>query len=503
VSSPPAPPTRTPSPRPLTLATTTSTQDSGLLDLLLPKFRAETGIDVKVVAVGSGQAMELGRRGDADVLLVHAPEAEQQFVQEGYGVHRYPLMFNDFVIVGPLNDPVAIKGMTSAVEALRKIAAAKGTFVSRADKSGTHAKEQSLWKLAEINPQGDWYLKAGAGMAETLRTASEKGAYTLTDRATYLAQRTKLDLEVVVVKDELLLNHYALVQLSAAKYPDLNHEGAERFISFLFGSEAQRAIATFGQDKFGQPLFFLLRSDGGKPAKPVILPANLQQPVLVLDYQGMALPPVKEPYLQIRSDGKVIVGAPFRDFKRIETELSGDDLQTLMHFIVRENDLFGFSPDLVKGTIEAEVQNGRQSPGNIEPTTTVIRVRANGQEREIQYVELDRAARLFPEIRQLAQLHQVERRLNLLICTLRAGDREILETALSLANDQLTQQSPAVKPLGLDDLRGVGQGADGTLVIHFFRQSDTAVAPYYATTSATVERPVEGEAKVTIESTEK
>jgi tungstate transport system substrate-binding protein len=256
--SAPAPeaPQSTP-PRPLTLATTTSTQDSGLLDVLLPMFRTATGMDVKVVAVGSGQAMELGRRGDADVLLVHSPDAEQKLVDEGIAIGRYPLMANEFVIVGPTNDPAAIKGMNSATDAMRAIATAKALFVSRADKSGTHAKEQSLWELAQIDPQGDWYLKAGAGMAETLRIANEKDAYTLTDRATYLAQRTKLDLEVLVSKDVLLLNPYAVLQLNPSNFRNLNHGGAEQFISFLFSDAAQQTIANFGQDKFGEPLFFL------------------------------------------------------------------------------------------------------------------------------------------------------------------------------------------------------------------------------------------------------
>lgn len=247
--------------RTLTLATTTSTQDSGLLDAILPKFRESSGIEVKVVAVGSGQAMELGRRGDADVLLVHSPAAEEKFVADGFGSRRYPLMFNDFVIVGPRNDPAGIKGLDSAAEALRKLADAAGTFVSRADKSGTHVKEQSLWKLAELDPQGDWYLKSGSGMAETLRIANEKSSYTLTDRATYLAHRTELQLEVLVEKDGQLLNHYSVIQLNATRFPDLNHAGTEKFIAFLFASEAQQIIATFGQDKFGQPLFFLLPSD--------------------------------------------------------------------------------------------------------------------------------------------------------------------------------------------------------------------------------------------------
>jgi tungstate transport system substrate-binding protein len=166
-------------------------------------------------------------------------------------------MYNDFVIVGPASDAASIHGMASAVEALRKIAEAPAQFVSRGDNSGTHAKERSLWKAAEMDPRGDWYLKAGSGMAETLRVANEKSAYTLTDRATFLAQRDKLDLSVLVEKDDRLLNHYAVLQLNPEKHPELNHAGAEQFISFLFSPAAQRLIADFGRDTFGQPLFFL------------------------------------------------------------------------------------------------------------------------------------------------------------------------------------------------------------------------------------------------------
>ena len=245
--------------RPITLATTTSTQDSGLLDVLLPKFREATGIEVKVVAVGSGQAMELGRRGDADVLMVHSPDAEEKFMSDGYGEKRLPLMYNDFVLIGPAEDPAKIRGTTNAVEAMRKIAGASATFVSRGDKSGTHAKEQSLWKQADLDPQGDWYLKAGSGMAETLRIATEKAGYTLTDRATFLAQREHLKLEILVEGDASLLNYYSVIQISRTKFPDLNHAGVERFVEFLGSESARETIENFGRDKFGQPLFFLTK----------------------------------------------------------------------------------------------------------------------------------------------------------------------------------------------------------------------------------------------------
>lgn len=245
--------------RPITLATTTSMQDSGLLDVLLPKFHEATGIEVKVVAVGSGQAMELGRRGDADVLIVHSPEAEEKFMGDGYGEKRLPLMYNDFVLVGPAEDPAKIRGTANAVEALRKIAGASATFVSRGDKSGTHAKEHTLWKQADLDPQGNWYLKAGSGMAETLRIATEKSGYTLTDRATFLAQREHVKLEILVEGDESLLNHYSVIQISRSKFPDLNHAGVERFVAFLGSESARETIENFGRDKFGQPLFFLTK----------------------------------------------------------------------------------------------------------------------------------------------------------------------------------------------------------------------------------------------------
>jgi tungstate transport system substrate-binding protein len=246
--------------RPVTLATTTSTLDSGLLDVLLAKFREATGIEVKVVAVGSGQALELGRRGDADALMVHSPEAETKFMADGYGEKRLPLMHNDFVLVGPAEDPARVRGTANAVDALRKIAGASATFVSRGDESGTHAKEQSLWKQADLDPQGSWYLQVGSGMAETLRIATEKSGYTLTDRATFLAQRQHLKLEILVEGDESLLNHYSIIQISRSNFPDLNHAGVERFIAFLGSESAHKIIESFGRHKFGQPLFFLSKS---------------------------------------------------------------------------------------------------------------------------------------------------------------------------------------------------------------------------------------------------
>ena len=175
--------------RSLTLATTTSTQDSGLLDVLIPLFAQETGIEVKVVAVGTGQALEIGRRGDADVLLTHVPESEQQFMSAGFGESRREVMYNDFVLVGPKEDPAHVKGQSSIVAAMREVADAKAAFVSRGDESGTHLKEKAIWHNAAVTPEGDWYLSAGSGMAATLRIASEKHGYALTDRATFLRNR--------------------------------------------------------------------------------------------------------------------------------------------------------------------------------------------------------------------------------------------------------------------------------------------------------------------------
>jgi tungstate transport system substrate-binding protein len=178
---------RAPAPA-ITLATTTSTQDSGLLDALLPRFRQETGIEVKVVAVGTGQALQLGRRGDADVLLVHDPAGEEQFMAEGFGSERRPVMHNDFVLVGPPADPAGVKGQASAAAAFARIARARAPFVSRGDESGTHQKEKAVWRAAGIEPGGDWYVRAGGGMGQVLRMATEKRAYTLSDRGTFLAQ---------------------------------------------------------------------------------------------------------------------------------------------------------------------------------------------------------------------------------------------------------------------------------------------------------------------------
>ena len=241
----------------VTLATTTSTRDSGLLDALLPIFQAESHIEVKVIAVGTGQALELGRRGDADVLLTHAANAEQQFMQEGYGQARHPVMYNDFVLVGPVANPAQVEKQQEIAAAFHQLAASNSAFVSRGDNSGTHMKEQAIWKGSDATPDGDWYIRSGTGMAESLRIASEKQAYTLTDRSTFLAQQEHLDLAVLVEGDPLLHNPYAVMVVNSEKHPHINVMGAQAFAVFLLAPAAREIIARHGNDKYGQPLFFL------------------------------------------------------------------------------------------------------------------------------------------------------------------------------------------------------------------------------------------------------
>jgi tungstate transport system substrate-binding protein len=243
------------------LATTTSTQDSGLLDVLVPAFELATGYVVKTVAVGSGQAMTMGKECNADVLLVHSPAAETEFMDAGSGVDRRLVMHNDFVIVGPASDPAGIKGTAKAADALAKIAAAEATFVSRADKSGTNSKELALWKAADITPKGAWYLESGQGMGATLQIAFEKGGYTLTDRATYLATKDKLDLDLLVEGEAGLLNVYHVISVNPAKCPGVNTAGATAFADYLVSADGQALIGEFGTQKFGQPLFV---PDAGK-----------------------------------------------------------------------------------------------------------------------------------------------------------------------------------------------------------------------------------------------
>lgn len=245
-----------PAAKEIILATTTSTQDSGLLDVLIPIFEGQSGYTVKTVAVGTGQALKMGEDGNADVLLVHAPAAEKELMDGGFGAERLLVMHNDFVIVGPADDPAGIKGDVSAVEALVKIASAAAAFVSRGDDSGTHKAELALWKSGEIDPQGDWYIESGQGMAATLKIAGEKAAYTLTDRATYLATREGLGLEILVEGDPVLLNVYHVITVNPEKWPKVNNAGATAFAQFLIDGETQKVIGEFGVDKYGQPLFF-------------------------------------------------------------------------------------------------------------------------------------------------------------------------------------------------------------------------------------------------------
>ena len=240
----------------LLLVSTTSTQDSGLLDVLLPAFTERTGYVVQLVAVGSGQALKLGEQGNADVILLHSPAAEKEFVAKGFGVDRRLVMHNDFVLVGPAADPAGIQS-GNPVEALDKIFAAHATFVSRGDDSGTHVKELALWKNAGLDPAGqDWYLETGQGQGATLSIASEKGGYALTDRSTFLAYQPNIDLKILVEGDPFLLNVYHGITVNPEKQLNVNLEGAKAFADFVTSPEGQKIIAEFGVEEYGQPLFF-------------------------------------------------------------------------------------------------------------------------------------------------------------------------------------------------------------------------------------------------------
>jgi tungstate transport system substrate-binding protein len=247
----------------LILATTTSTADTGLLDVLVPMFEKKTGYMVKTIAVGSGQAMAMGQKGEADVLLVHSPDAEKQFVTDGYGINRQWVMHNDYVVVGPPADPAGIKAIKVTVDAFKKIAASEALFLSRGDKSGTDAKEKSLWKAAGITPAGQkWYQETGLGMGQTLNVAAEKKGYTLADRGTYLSLKKTLGMDILNEGDKSLLNVYHVIEVNPAKWPKANAEGAKAFATFMVAKETQAVIGTFGVEKFGGALFF---PDAGKP----------------------------------------------------------------------------------------------------------------------------------------------------------------------------------------------------------------------------------------------
>lgn len=248
----------------LILATTTSTQDSGLLDVLVPDFEKKTGYKVKTIAVGTGAALAMGQKGEADVLLTHAPSSEKPLVEDKTAVNYQLIMHNDFIIIGPANDPAGIKNKASLNDVFKAIAETQSVFISRGDKSGTDTKEKALWKQANITPSGSWYQESGVGMGQTLNIASQKAGYTLTDRATYLANKKNLQSEILREGDASLLNVYHVMQVNPDKFTKVNQEGAKAFVDFMISADTQKTIGEFGKDKYGQALFF---SDYGKKAE--------------------------------------------------------------------------------------------------------------------------------------------------------------------------------------------------------------------------------------------
>jgi len=246
---------QTPASRTVIVSTTTSTQDSGLLDVLVPLFERQTGYTVKTISVGTGQALALAARGEADVTLAHAPAQEKKYVADGKMLNRRLVMYNDFVLIGPESDPARIRGEKSVVAALKKIADAQARFVSRGDKSGTHTLELTLWQAAAVTPAAPWYIESGQGMGATLGVANDRQAYTLTDRATTLAFAKRIDLKPMVEGDRLLLNIYSVMEVNPANGPRVNAAGGKAFAEFMLAPETQQVIKTFGVDKYGQPLF--------------------------------------------------------------------------------------------------------------------------------------------------------------------------------------------------------------------------------------------------------
>ena len=244
-----------PASRNVILSTTTSTQDSGLLDVLIPLFEKQTGYIVKTVSVGTAQALALAAKGDADVALVHAPSLEKQHVADAKLLNRRLVMYNDFVIIGPKEDPAKIKSAKTALAALKLIEQSKSRFVSRGDNSGTHNLEKSLWKEAGIQPKGDWYIEAGQGMGATLGIANERDAYTITDRGTLLALGKRVNLPVLIEGDTALLNIYSVMEVNPANGPRINTAGGKAFADFMVAPQTQNVIKNFGVDKFGQSLF--------------------------------------------------------------------------------------------------------------------------------------------------------------------------------------------------------------------------------------------------------
>ena len=229
----------------LRLATTTSTANSGLMDYLLPEFKKDTAIEVQTIAVGTGKALRLGREGDVDIVLVHARNAEQAFIDAGYGAERFDVMYNDFVLIGPPDDPAQISTSQSVIEALQKILAIKSPFISRGDDSGTHKKELSLWRKTDNSPQGDWYKSVGQGMGKVIQIANELGAYTMTDRGTWLAYQSKSNLALLYQGDPPLFNPYGIIAVNPVRHSHVNHEGAERLINWLISNKGQRLIGEF------------------------------------------------------------------------------------------------------------------------------------------------------------------------------------------------------------------------------------------------------------------
>ncbi|MDP6822129.1 MAG: substrate-binding domain-containing protein [Dehalococcoidia bacterium] len=249
------------------LATTTSTFDTGLLDVLIPEFEKESGYNVKPIAVGTGKALAMGERGEADVLLVHAPAAEAELLASGAALDRKPVMHNFFVLVGPQADPARVMATSSVGNAMASIERAGSDFMSRGDDSGTHKMEMSLWDLAGVAPGGHWYQETGQGMGATLQIASQKSAYTLSDRATYIALSNVLDLGIVSGSDGDLLNTYSVLQLNGDRFSGLNVDGGRAFAEFLLSMETQATIRDFGIDSYGEPLFIPGPASGpGEPA---------------------------------------------------------------------------------------------------------------------------------------------------------------------------------------------------------------------------------------------
>lgn len=247
--------------RTLILATTTSVHDTGLLDRIIPLFEKKTGYFVKTIAVGTGQALKLGKKGETDVLLIHSPDEEIKFIKEGFGINRRTFMYNNFILLGPASNPAKISKDTNIIEAFKKIAQCKSLFISRGDNSGTHIKELSIWQKASINPVGEkWYQETGNGMGQTLLIANEKNGYTLSDRATFLALKKRLNnLKIFGKKDESLKNYYSVIEVNSEKFKKVNKEGAKIFSDFIVNSkEIKEIIKFYGQKEFGEPLFYLI-----------------------------------------------------------------------------------------------------------------------------------------------------------------------------------------------------------------------------------------------------